>query len=404
MLTGNYTPPQILDIANNQWGLRTPKRPKIGGTPPTRSCIYKIFNAPFYYGYFEWPKNSGNWVKGSHTPMITKDEFDRVQILLGKPLRPAPHTRTFSFTGLLHCGECGSAITAEEKNQIICSGCKHKFATGSKTTCPKCHLEIKKMNNPKLLNYTYYHCTKKNKESQCSQRSVELSAFLNQFETFLEKIQINEKYLNWSLQYLKSFEAQDNAVQEQVSKNTNQLVLEIDTKLDRLLDLRINGEVSEEEYERKKLTLLHEKQALDIAPIATHSTDDIESIFNYAHHARFWLMEARRKRDTQWQREIFSVLTKVGSNLTLTDKTLSICNLEPYFFISEALKEIPEGKHGFEPENSFELQGEDVQNETINPHWLAVIHDIRTWHKQQKKIIHIDSVKHSRNKFMRAAG
>ncbi|MBI2451052.1 MAG: recombinase family protein, partial [Parcubacteria group bacterium] len=47
MLTGNYTPPQILEKANNEWGFRTRKFKRIGGNPLSRSGIYKIFTNLF---------------------------------------------------------------------------------------------------------------------------------------------------------------------------------------------------------------------------------------------------------------------------------------------------------------------------------------------------------------------
>ena len=43
MLTGNYTPPQILNIVNDKWEYRTRKTKRIGGNPLSRSGIYRIF-------------------------------------------------------------------------------------------------------------------------------------------------------------------------------------------------------------------------------------------------------------------------------------------------------------------------------------------------------------------------
>ena len=56
MLTGKYTPPKIVEVANEEWGLRTKDGRKIA-----RSTIYQIFSDTFYYGEFEYPKGSGNW-------------------------------------------------------------------------------------------------------------------------------------------------------------------------------------------------------------------------------------------------------------------------------------------------------------------------------------------------------
>jgi hypothetical protein len=54
MLTGNYTPPQIREIANKEWGFRTPKTKRNGGFEIGNSSIYRLFTNIFYTGMFEW--------------------------------------------------------------------------------------------------------------------------------------------------------------------------------------------------------------------------------------------------------------------------------------------------------------------------------------------------------------
>jgi DNA invertase Pin-like site-specific DNA recombinase len=72
MLTGNYTPPKILEIANNEWGLRTRRFKKIGGKPLSRSGIYCIFTNPFYCGQMI---RDGEVYLGKHEPMVSIDCF-----------------------------------------------------------------------------------------------------------------------------------------------------------------------------------------------------------------------------------------------------------------------------------------------------------------------------------------
>lgn len=48
------------------------------GKPLTLSNVYCILNNHFYHGSFEYPKNSGRWFQGKHTPLISKDLFDDV--------------------------------------------------------------------------------------------------------------------------------------------------------------------------------------------------------------------------------------------------------------------------------------------------------------------------------------
>src|ERR1035437_7409847 len=100
MLTGHYTPQQILKRANNEWGFRTRTSRKQGGKKIARSAIYKMFAMPFYYGSFEYPKKSGQWYKGNHEPIVTEAEYDRVQKLLGRKGNPRPQMHgIFPFTG-----------------------------------------------------------------------------------------------------------------------------------------------------------------------------------------------------------------------------------------------------------------------------------------------------------------
>jgi hypothetical protein len=93
--------------------------------------------------------------------MITEAEYDQAQRLLGRKGSPRPKSHfDFPFTGLIRCGECGLAVTAEEKRQVICGNCKFKFAYRNQNACPRCEMLIEKMAAPRFLHYTYYHCSK----------------------------------------------------------------------------------------------------------------------------------------------------------------------------------------------------------------------------------------------------
>ncbi len=129
MLTGLHTPMQILAIANDEWGFRTKTTRKTGGKAIPRSVIYRMFSQPFYHGWFEYPNGSGRFYPGKHPPMVTEAEYIRVQMLLAQRGNPRPQLRLgFDFTGIIHCGDCGRMVTAEEKHQIICGACRFKFA------------------------------------------------------------------------------------------------------------------------------------------------------------------------------------------------------------------------------------------------------------------------------------
>jgi DNA invertase Pin-like site-specific DNA recombinase len=155
MLTGSYTPAEIRGIANTAWGFKTTR-----GNPLGRNTIYSIFANPFYHGIYEYPKGSDTWYTGRHMPMITEAEFDSVQTILARSKRMPKNRKVFAFTGLIRCGGCGGAVTAEEKHKIVCPVCKLNFADGPKEARPKCKSKIKDMADPLRRTCFSYHCNK----------------------------------------------------------------------------------------------------------------------------------------------------------------------------------------------------------------------------------------------------
>jgi len=80
------------------------------------SLIYLMLKNPFYYGEFEYPIGSGNWYKGSHKPLTTKEIFDQVQKKLVMPFKRAKWgSKEFAFKDCFKCASCGGSIIAEDK-------------------------------------------------------------------------------------------------------------------------------------------------------------------------------------------------------------------------------------------------------------------------------------------------
>jgi site-specific DNA recombinase len=121
------------------------------GKDITLSQVYLILNNTFYYGEFEWPEKSGKWYKGAHEPLITKELFD--QIHNGRvDYKGKWGSKRFAFKGLLTCGKCGSAITAEEKFKLLKDGTynRHVYyscAKGKNRTCDQKYINEKKLSD-----------------------------------------------------------------------------------------------------------------------------------------------------------------------------------------------------------------------------------------------------------------
>ncbi len=373
MLTGAYTPPQILEKLNNEWGYRTPKHRRIGGKPMSRSMIYKIFTDPFYYGEFEYPEGSGNWFKGKHEPTITKEEFDRVQMLLGRKGSPRSRTKEFPYTGTMRCGECGAMITAEERWQIIFPECKTKFHKGKLTIkCLNCSISIENMVNPTLLHYIYYHCTK-SKNPNCTQGSIQAKDLEKQIDSLLSKIQISEKFRDWAVKYLNELNEEEVEDRNAVLTSLEEAYDDVVKRIDNLVRLKISPQntdgnlLSDEEFKSQKEALIREKASLeeklnDTGNRISKWIELSEKTFDFACHARYWFANG----DMTTKRQIFQSL---GSNLTLKDKIVRIELAKPLEWIEETKDEVVEIRPEFEPEEKFEnmlqLEAYYSQNPTL---------------------------------------
>src|SRR5205085_7786858 len=115
---------------------------------------------------------------GKPPPVVTMDDFERVQELLGRPTQARSKKREFAFTGMFKCGECGFSVTAEEKT--------NRFGS----------------------QYTYYHCSKRRLDYRCRQRSVEREEFEAQIEQFLFRLHIHPKLHAYALKMVERDEAE----------------------------------------------------------------------------------------------------------------------------------------------------------------------------------------------------
>ena len=391
MLTGLYTPPKILEIANKEWGFRTRPTRKMGGKPLCMSAIYQVFTKPFYYGRFEYPRKSGQWYQGRHEPIITEAEYDRVQVLLGRSGNPRPKTGVaFAFTGLIHCGECDSRVTAEEKHQIICSRCHMKFAYRNRNACPGCEIPIEKMTGAVFLHYTYYHCTK-SQNPKCTQKSVTGKDLNQQIDRYLKRIQISERFKDWAIKYLHELHEKESMARNDIINSQQKAYQLCLGQIDNLVRLKtsagnVDGSLlSDEEYGRQRLALLKEKAGLEeMLRDAGHRIEQwldlSEKTFEFACTVR----DRFGKGDAKTKKEI---LLTIGSNLTLRHKILSIEAKKPFFLLENSMSGDEVKNEAIEPEKTIVAQGQNGANDSNLHPRLGDLEDVRTLRPQNEYIV-----------------
>lgn len=135
------------------------------GKPLTLSNIYIILKSTFYYGEFEYPKGGGQWYKGVHNPIITKDLYLQVQDRITSDHVVRDQNKEFAFTRMITCGLCGSGVTADEK--------------------------FKKLKDGTTNRYVYYGCTKF-KDKNCPCGYVREEDLIEQLANVLDMVSLDE--------------------------------------------------------------------------------------------------------------------------------------------------------------------------------------------------------------------
>lgn len=85
IITGKCTPMEALHILNTDWKYKSRRTAILGGKSLSRASFYRFLADPFYYGLMV--RNMDNKICtqfGNHTTMFTKEEFDTLQLRLGK--------------------------------------------------------------------------------------------------------------------------------------------------------------------------------------------------------------------------------------------------------------------------------------------------------------------------------
>jgi len=323
MLTGNYTVPQIHEIATNQWKLTMPATRKRPERKLHLSKMYKIFTTPFYYGWYQW---DDEWIKGNHESMITEQEYDQVQFLLGRNGRPRPKTHIFAFTGLIRCGTCNSMVTAHEK--------------------------WKYQKNGKIHHYIYYHCTKRKKVG-CTEKYLEVDEFEYQVDKAIEGFMIPEKFKNFAIRYIHEVRKNQAQSHEDAITAKNSRYEAVVKQLDNIVLTYTSPEnvnrtlMTEDECVRLKSSLMKEKNQLEteLQSVGKKVDEWIEfsdKTFNFVCYARKWFA----KGDLETKKAIFACF---GWNLLLKDKKVSISLKKPFKVICEGLLKAKEELERLEP-------------------------------------------------------
>lgn len=307
------TPREALRHATTK-GLRSRKGNKI-----SYSVWYRLLADPFYYGEFDFPKNSGKFYEGKHKPMLKDSEYEQIQVVLGRKDRPRPKRWFFPYTGMMKCGECGCSIVADPKKKVQKNGNIHK--------------------------YTYYRCTKK--RGDCNQKCTEVNDLEEQFTNIIEKIDIPQAFHEWAIDELKADQQKEISDREQMILAARQRYDESLRKLDELVEGWLDKKVPEDIYNRKLPEYEKEKKISKkiLDGIDQHIDERIQKLDEVLRFAVKAQHEFEHGDDPK-KKEIIAYL---GSNLVLKDRKLTIEIKKPLRMVAKVSSQVKEAAKRFEP-------------------------------------------------------
>ena len=244
---------------------------------------------PIYYGVIRY---NGEFYDGKHEPIITKKLFDTVQEVMKRKSKPkGRRLKYYVYRGFFRCGECGCFITTETQK-----------------------------------GHNYLRCTKR--KNPCSQRYVREEIITSQSKEEIKKVSLSSAWVDACVEDLEKerteiFQAESSFV----LKLRNELV-EIEQKLDALLDLQLNGALSQEEYIAKKTKLLNQK--IDISEKISASTQKSDNRFEPLINFLKATNQAEKIALQENPERIRDFLKKIGSNHLVRDRALSLVLKKPW--------------------------------------------------------------------------
>jgi hypothetical protein len=215
--------------------------------------------------------------------------------------RKSKQRHDFPFTGLLNCGECGSAITAQ-------------FSRG------KCGGV-----------YRYYRCTKK--KGVCSQKYIQEKDLAAQIKARLQSVAICDEWTDKMLKQVDEWENEQKHSSQKFVQNLKNKISETQEKLDKLVSAYIDGDIPKENYLPKKEELLKQKVSL-----ANDLEDFGQTGKNWLQPLRAWILDTKKAKNlasSENYEEMKRFVQKHGTNPKFLDKSIFFNFVQPFDFLAE---------------------------------------------------------------------
>ena len=268
------------------------------GNKISLSNVQHILQNPFYIGLMRY---KGEIFEGTHEPLITKKLFDLCQEVMAKRGKVRPDRKhDFAFLGLMKCASCGCSITAQ-------------YAKGNGGI------------------YTYYRCTKK--RGVCQEKYLGENQLVEQIKNFLQKVSLSSQDTEKVLAALDTEETQAKEQAKSEVVNLKAQLLQVEAKLQKLLDAYLDDALTQKEYAAKKDTLIFQK-----VTFSEKITDFEQKGLSWLEPAREFVLslnQAAKLIKENNLSEMTTFLKNIGSNHILRNREFLFAPKNPYDLVAE---------------------------------------------------------------------
>jgi site-specific DNA recombinase len=241
--TGTFTLGELATKAK-QWGLTSPHTKK----PLSMASIAKILQNPFYMGQM---LVNGTLYPHVYPVLIEPDLFlqcQKVRMASSSKGGNKPEERKqqrakkpFIFRGMMRCKECGCQICSDIKKD----------------------------------QYIYLFCTKAKGKDKCNSARIREEVALEAVERVLEQIKVPDDLIKKIHARLKSQYDLERSTLRNTKQRLQSQFEEADARLERLMTLFVNGSITQDIYDKKRLQLDAEREGL-AQQLVDYSKDDSE--------------------------------------------------------------------------------------------------------------------------------
>lgn len=295
----NHTLDSLIECLEREGTVYTAAAPRF-----TRSKVHTILRDRAYIGEV---RHRGQWFPGTQEPLIDRQTWDRVRVLLGEKIY---HSHEMTYAGeLIVCGHCGHPISGERKTK--------KTAAGERE-------------------YVYYRCAKYNRPEhpRVRLREEQLDA---QVLALFDRLRVkDEKIRHWVVKVLQARTVDTQRGNRERREERRRQLSSLEGQRDRLLNLRIVDEIDGDTFAAKNLEIKDRIASVSLQLEACNrGGDEHADIALKAFELSQRLQEKWVSADYTAKRQILEIICL---NFTLNDASLTATLRKPFDVLADSFE------------------------------------------------------------------